>query len=187
MAAVPKYQTLTAEDFAALPREGLRLELIQGEIFAMPPASGGHGKASMRLGGLLFQYVMAHDLGEIYAAETGFLVERNPDTVRAPDVAFICKDRLPPAASDSYWVLVIPDLVAEVVSSTDRPKDIGEKVAMWLTAGVRMVVVVRPPERLVEVYRATGNQTLLLRDGDTLTGDDVVPGFAAPVARIFGP
>jgi Uma2 family endonuclease len=76
---------LTAEEFAALPREGLRLELIRGEIAAMPPAFGGHGKSAMRFGSLLGHFVMTHRLGEVYAAGTGFLVARDPDTVRAPD------------------------------------------------------------------------------------------------------
>ncbi len=185
MSTVTEQRLLSAEDFAALPREGLRTELVRGEIVAMPPAFGGHGRSSMRLGGLMLQHVLANDLGEVYAAETGFLVARNPDTVRAPDVAFIQKNRLPPAETDNSWVPVIPDLVAEVVSSGDRPKDVGDKVAMWLEAGVRMVIVVRPPERLVEVHRPNA-PPLILHEGDQLDGAEVVPGFSVPVARLFG-
>ncbi|WIG60047.1 MAG: hypothetical protein OJF49_002795 [Ktedonobacterales bacterium] len=185
MSAVPKQHLLTAEQFAALPREGLRLELIRGEMLAMPPAFGGHGKTSMRLGVVLGQYVIAHSLGEVYAAETGFLVARNPDTVRAPDVAFIQTNRVPPREMDNEWVPVIPDLVAEVVSNGDRSKDVAEKVQMWLEVGVRLVLVARPPERVIEVHRPN-EPVLTLHDGDTLEGYAILPSFAAPVASFFG-
>lgn len=175
---------LTAEEFAALPRDNLRLELIRGEITAMPPAFGGHGKAAMRLGGILTGYVLAHQLGEVYAAETGFLIARNPDTVRAPDFAFIQASRVPPATEDNAWVRVMPDLVAEVVSSGDRATEIADKVRMWLDVGVRLIWVAYPARQLIEVYRP--NQPVLALDvNDLLDGYDVVSGFSAPVAQIF--
>jgi Uma2 family endonuclease len=80
---------LTAEEFAALPHKGLRLELIKGELIAMPPTHGNHGVPAMRLSGLLTHYILTHQLGEVYAAERGFLIAENSDTVRAPDFAFI--------------------------------------------------------------------------------------------------
>jgi Uma2 family endonuclease len=94
MAAQP--HPLTAEEFAALPREGLRLELVRGELRAMPPAFSDHGYTAMQLGTLLGHYILANGLGRIYAAETGFLLARNPDTVRAPDFAFIQASRVTP-------------------------------------------------------------------------------------------
>ena len=185
MSAVPQQHLLTAEEFAALPSEGLRLELVRGEISAMPPAFDDHGKSTMRLGGLATHYVLEHDLGEVYAAETGFLLARNPDTVRAPDFAFIAKDRLPPSRPKPGWVEVVPDLVAEVVSSGDRISEVHEKVRMWLDAGVRLVWVVFPAPRVIEAHRA-GRDVVTLREGGALDGEDVVPGFSAPVALIFG-
>lgn len=156
MTAVPKQHLLSAEEFAALPREGLRTELVEGEVQAMAPAFEDHGVVTMRLGGLLFQHVRANDLGEVYAAETGFLIARNPDTVRAPNVAFIRQERMPPHGGKPGWVQVMPDLVAEVVSSGDRISEVDDKVRMWLEAGVRMVLVAWPDRRTIDVYRPVG-------------------------------
>lgn len=183
MSAQPKH-LLTAEEFAALPREGLRLELIRGEIVAMPPTFDDHGEVALRLAVLLGQYVLANNLGRMYAAETGFLIATNPDTVRAPDLAFIASGRLPPRGTPG-WVRVIPDLVAEVVSSGDRASEIADKVRMWLDAGVQMVWVLSPGRQVVEVHRQ-GRPVVILHDGDTLDGADVVSGFTAAVSAVFG-
>lgn len=184
MSAVPKQHLLTAEQFAALPREGLRLELIRGEMLAMPPAYEDHGAAASRLEIILGHYILSHNLGRTYTAETGFLIARNPDTVRAPDFAFIQTSRMP-QTSDAVWGRVIPDLVAEVVSSGDRSKEVAEKVQMWLEVGVRLVIVARPPEHVIEVHRP-GEPVLTLHESDTLDGYAILPGFAAPVASFFG-
>jgi Uma2 family endonuclease len=176
---------LTADELAALPTEGLRLELVRGELRAMPLATGNHGACAMRLGGLVGHYILTHDLGEVYAAETGFLIERNPDTVRAPDFAFIEKSRVTPAAAAASWVPVAPDLVVEVVSSGDRQAEIADKIAMWLAVGVRLAWVVNPELREVVVHRP-GQAPRVLSLVDTISGEDVVPGFACPVALIFG-
>ncbi|MBF6589694.1 MAG: Uma2 family endonuclease [Ktedonobacterales bacterium] len=183
MAAQP--HPLTAEEFAALPREGLRLELVRGELRAMPPAFSDHGSAAMRLGSLLGHYILAHELGEIYAAETGFLLARHPDTVRAPDFAFIQTSRVVPEALMPSWNPIVPDLVVEVVSSSDRRTEVREKIRMWLEAGVRLVWVVYPPRRMVEQHRPQQPVVTLART-DTLDGGDVLPGFTLPLARVFG-
>ncbi len=115
---------LTAEEFAALPHEGLRLELIKGELVAMPPTHGNHGIPAMRLSGMLTHYILTNHLGQVYAAETGFLISENPDTVRAPDFAFIQTSHVTPAAAAPTWVPVIPDLVIEVVSTGDRESEV---------------------------------------------------------------
>ena len=151
---------------------------------AMAPTFGDHGKKTMRLSTLLAQHVLVHGLGEVYAAETGFLLARNPDTVRAPDVAFIQTTRLTPETDSPNWVPVIPDLVGEVVSSTDRKTQVADKVQTWLSAGVRLVWVVYPTTRTIVVHRP-GQPDVTLSMGDHLDGYDVVPGFSAPVARIF--
>ena len=182
MSAVPRH-LLTAAEFAALPREGLRLELIRGEISAMPPAFDDHGTITGGLTVLLGHYVLTSGLGRIYAAETGFLIAQNPDTVRAPDLAFIQADRVPPPGAPG-WVRVMPDLVAEVVSSGDRTTEVAEKVRMWLDADVRLVWIVYPTRRVIEVVRP-GEPALVLHDGDQLDGYDVVPGFACPVGQVF--
>lgn len=175
---------LTAEDFAALPNQGLRLELICGELHAMPPAFADHGAVVGTLHILLGQYIRQQRMGRVYGAETGFLLARNPDTVRAPDLAFIQTSRVTPAARAPQWNPVIPDLVAEVVSSGDRPGDVADKVRMWLAAGVCLVWVVYPPKQEVVVHRANLPEQRLTVN-DTLTGQDVVPGFTLPVKALF--
>src|SRR5690242_12062043 len=121
---------LTAEEFAALPRDGVRLELVHGELVAMAPSFADHGEVVGALHAELGHYIRSHHLGTIYGAETGFLVARAPDTVRAPDLAFIQSARLTPAASAPNWNPIIPDLVAEVVSSADRSTEVEDKVRM---------------------------------------------------------
>ncbi|MGZ3599729.1 MAG: Uma2 family endonuclease [Ktedonobacterales bacterium] len=156
-----------------------------GEICALPPAFGWHDRTAMRFGIILGQYVLTQSLGETYAPETGFLIARDPDTVRAPDFAFIQSSHVPLLSSEDGWVRVIPDLVVEVVSSGDRTSEVGEKVQMWLDAGVRLIWVARPQLRTIEVYRP-GASVLTFGDGNSLDGYDVVPGFTAPVSQIFG-
>jgi len=175
---------LTAEDFAAMPTKGMRLELINGEVHAMAPAFGDHGVATMNLSILVGQYILARKLGRVYAAETGFLLSRNPDTVRAPDFAFIQTNRLTPEAHAPMWNPVIPDLVAEVVSSGDRLSLVADKVRMWLDAGVRLVWVVYPVGHSVVAHRP-GQPEMRLAETDALDGFDVVPGFTLPISEIF--
>jgi Uma2 family endonuclease len=176
---------MTAEEFAALPLDGLRAELIQGEMVTMPAAFTDHGETASRLNIIVGHYVLAHRLGKTFAAETGFLIARNPDTVRAPDFAFIQASRVTPQASTASWGQVIPDLVAEVVSSSDRAGEIDQKVRMWLEAGVRLVWVLYPQAHTIFAYTPDA-PVRLLRDGDTLDGGAVLPGFTTNVADIFG-
>ncbi len=185
MSSIMPKHLLTAEQFAALPLAGLRSELIQGELRTLPPTFEDHGEITMRLSVILGQYVLAQRLGKLYAAETGFLIARDPDTVRAPDIAFIAQARLSAPRSAPRWVPTIPDLVVEVVSSSDRPAEVSAKVAMWLAAGVRLVWVVRPEDHTIEVHRPHA-PSAILTEAATLDGADVVPGFATPVATIFG-
>src|SRR5260370_14343060 len=173
---------LPGAEFAALPREGLGLELIRGEIAALPPAFDDHGEASASVMALLGEYVRSQGLGGMYAA-TGFLIAEHPDTMRAPDLAFIQTNRVPSPGTPG-WVRVMPDLVAEVVSSGDRTTEVAEKVRMWLDASGRLVWIVYPSRRAIEVVRPD-EPALVLHDGDQLHGYDVVPGFACPIGQVF--
>ncbi len=181
MSAVKKH-LFTADEFAALPSDGLRLELVRGEIVAMAPAFEDHGVTAARIATLLGYHVLANDLGRMYML-TGFFIQTNPDTVLAPDMAFIATDRMPPKGPPG-WVRVMPDLVAEVVSSGDRPAEIAEKARMWLDAGVKLVWVVFPTRQAIEVYQPN-QATMTLSAGATLDGGNVVPGFSVPVAQVF--
>jgi Uma2 family endonuclease len=133
----------------------------------------------------LAQYVQAHDLGEVFAAETGFKLAANPDTVRAPDVAFVRRERADEVGdTDGYWPGA-PDLAVEVISPGDLYTEVEETVLAWLEAGTRMVIVLNPRRRTAQVYRSP-NQVRVLLEGDTLDGEDVVPGWTLPVAALFG-
>ncbi len=150
----------------------------------MTPAGNEHGKIAALVTASLVQHVLANQLGSVYAAETGFRLASDPDTVRAPDAAFVCQARLDAVgAVAGYWPGA-PDLVVEVVSPGDRYGEVAEKVADWLAAGTQMVVVVEPQQRTVAVHRTPGAVDVL-REGDVLEGGEVVPGWEVAVAALF--
>jgi Uma2 family endonuclease len=185
VSTTPKGATcVTAEQLLRMPDDGYRYELIAGELRMMSPAGWRHGAAAGKLHGLLAPHVVAHNLGAVLAAETGFLLSRDPDTVRAPDIAFVAADRwhaAPPR--ESYWPGA-PDLAVEVVSPSDTFQEVQEKVEAWLRAGARMVWVVSPQPRDVTVYRPA-RESRTLSEEDQLSGEDVLPGFHCRVGEIF--
>ena len=175
---------LTADDLMAMPDDGKRHELVQGELITMAPAGDRHGRVADRTGRRLGNFVEAGDLGHTWAADTGFWIERLPDTVRAPDYAFASHERLSGNVPDRGYAEVIPDLVVEVASPNDRQPEIDAKTQVWLDAGVRLVLNVYPQTQ--EVY-AHHDDATVERFGidDTLTCEPVLPGFACSVADIF--
>src|SRR5918999_4421837 len=144
---------LTAEELFRLSSTGRRYELVKGELFEMPPAGGRHGSVAMRLGILLCGHVRASQLGEVFAAETGFILRRSPDTVRALDASFVSKERLPAGELPVGFLETAPDLAVEVVSPGDSAREVREKVEDWLRAGTRLVWTI-PATRSVIVYRS---------------------------------
>ena len=175
---------VTAEQLLCMPSDGCRYELVAGELKRMTPAGWRHGAVAGRLHGKLDHYVEEHELGTVFTAETGFLLRRNPDTVRAPDIAFIHKHNFPAALpEDSFWPGA-PDLAVEVVSPNDTIREIEERVRAWLDAGTKMVWVVNPKWRTVSVHRSATDPTTLT-EKDELTGGDVVPGFRCRVRDVF--
>lgn len=175
---------LTADDLLHLPDDGMRHELIRGELRTMPPAGGLHGSITNRLANRLTNFVEPRGLGEVFAAETGFWVEHGPDTVRAPDVAYIAATRLPANQIPRTYIDLPPDLVAEVISPGDSAAEVEEKVQMWLLFGVRMVLTLNWRTSSVTVYRSLHNIVVLTAD-DVLDGGDVLPGFSCPVRELF--
>jgi len=171
----------TAEQFFAanLPHS----ELIGGEIFQMSPAGFDHGRFASRIVAALENHVSGQGLGIVTTAEAGFQIAHDPDTVRAPDVAFVRADRIPPDGVKGYFQGA-PDLAVEVVSPSDRPDEVAAKVQDWLRAGCSMVWVIEPENRTVAVHRR-GNEVAMLTTADTLIGGDVLPEFFMPVARVF--
>ena len=178
-------RNITAEKLLRMPDDGLRRELVRGELRTMAPAGHPHGRVAMRVGSYLFRHVEENALGSVYAAETGFVLERNPDTIRAPDAAFIRRERVEEVAETGGFFPGAPDLAVEVVSPDDAYAEVEGKVAAWLGAGTRMVIVVDPSNRLVRVHRGPSDVTRLTED-DELDGADVVAGWRLPVRRLFG-
>jgi Uma2 family endonuclease len=159
-----------------------RCELVAGELRTLIPPGGQHGRIAFDIGYALGRHVKPRKLGTLFAAETGFLLSRDPDTVRAPDVAFVRADRVAPPERGYYPGA--PDLVVEVLSPDDRPGSVRDKVAMWLEAGATLVWEVDPRKRTVTVHqRAGGARTLT--EADTLTGGPVLPDFSLPVHDVF--
>jgi Uma2 family endonuclease len=177
-------QLMTADELLALPRGEFRYELVNGELKKMSPAGQEHGELAMNVAILLGTYVKQHRLGKVYAAETGFKLRSKPDTVLAPDVAFVSKARLNELGrTEGYWPGP-PDLAVEVNSPSDTVREVEAKVNAWLEFGTRLVWVVSPKLRNVTVYLSlTDVQTFT--EKDTLDGGDVVPGFQISVAEIF--
>lgn len=182
-AAVPS--AVTADELLRMPDDGLRRELVRGELRVMTPAGHDHGRVAMRIGSRLDRYVEANGLGVVYAAETGFRTESDPDSVRAPDVAFVRGERVEEAAGSPGFFPGAPDLAVEVVSPGDSYGEVEEKVFDWLAAGCRMVVVVNPRKRSAAVYRSRTDIVLLTVD-EALDGGDVVPGWMLPLRELFG-
>jgi len=175
---------VTAEELLRMPDDGFRYELVRGELRQMTPAGNIHGRVAMNFGTSLNNHAKAYDLGVVYAAETGFKLAGDPDTVRAPDVAFVGRERLEAVGEvEGYWPGA-PDLAVEVISTGDSYVEVEEKVFDWLEAGTKMVVVVNPRKRSATVYRSLANITVLT-ETDVLDGGDVVSGFRLAVQEIF--
>ncbi len=174
---------MTAEDLFNLPEDDMFHELVKGELITLPPPGAKHGFVAGQAFFLIRTHVDAHELGSVFAAETGFKIGRNPDTVRAPDVAFVAAERLPTELPDGYMDLA-PDLVVEVVSPSDSARYVQEKVFDWLEAGARVVLVVYPSRQSIAAYRSR-TDVRLLGPGDALDLNDVLPGFASPVRSLF--
>ena len=174
----------TADELLRLPRGGNRYELIRGELKTMAPAGNEHGALAALVTGFLIVHVRAQKLGKVYAAETGFKLASNPDTVRAADAAFISQRRLDEAGPvQGYWPGA-PDLAVEVISPNDLYTEVSDKVAEWLKAGSKMVVVVNPRNQQVVVHLSPTDVKVLGVD-DTLGGGEVVPGWQLPIKELF--
>ena len=175
---------MTADELLAMPHHGCCYELVQGELRQMSPTGRQHGRIAAKIGSCLEAFVARNGLGETYAAETGFLIDTAPDTVRAPDASFVSRERAEATVEERGFFPGAPDLAVEVISPNDRYSAIKEKVSDWLRAGTQMVVVVDPHQRTATVYRAP-DDICILTEGDLLDGRDVVLGWKMPLADVF--
>ena len=175
--------TMTAEELLLLSIPDKRVELVRGKLIVREPAGFAHGVVASRIAGRIGNFVDAAGLGVTFAAETGFTLERNPDTVRAPDAGFVHRDRVPNPLPRGYAEFA-PDLAVEILSPDDRPGEVLAKIGDWLRAGTRLVWIVDPIRRTARVYRADGTEALLSPE-ESLDGEDVLPGFSLPLSAIL--
>ena len=161
------------------------VELVEGEIIEMSKPSGLHGQITFLLSLKIGNYVVDNGLGIVTAAETGFILERNPDsgdTIRGLDIAFISSERGPRVLPDRLMDIA-PDLAVEVISPSNDAADIRRKIGQLLEAGTALVWIIYPDLRIVDIHRRDG--AITLNAADTLSGGDVLPGFEVPVSDIF--
>ncbi len=175
---------LTAEDLLKQTDDGYRYELVKGVIHRMPPSGFEHGIRTIKIGKHLDVYVEKHQLGYVCGAETGFKLSQNPDTVRAPDAAFVCQAAIDEKGIPKGFWEGAPDLAVEVISPSDTYTEVEEKVDEWLNAGCAMVWVINPRRETVEVYRSP-DDIIVLRGEDILDGGDVLEGFQCSVRDLF--
>lgn len=174
-------QGFTAAQLLNLPDDGLRRELIHGEVRVKSPSIAWHGKIAARVAAALFNFVQRQQLGSVFAAETGFLLATDPDHVRAPDVSFVAAGRDVP---ETGFFPGPPDLAVEVISPGDTYGEVEEKVLDWLAHGTRRVVVVDPRTRTATIHDADGS-VARFNETQTLDGGKILSGWSLPLSEIF--
>ena len=175
---------VTADELEKLPHDASRYELVAGRLIRMSPVGYLHGKTVLRFAALLGRYLEGRALGTA-VIEVGFKLASNPDTLRAPDVAFIRQDRIPPVDPKGFWEGP-PDLAVEVLSPEDRPSDVRQKVEEYLLRGVTLVLVLDPDNQGVMAYRRFSAPITLRAADDLLEFDDIVSGFRCRLRDVFG-
>ena len=177
-----KQKLLTAEELLAMPRNGDRYELIRGVLVQKMPTGDPHGDVVTRIASVMLNYSDANDFGETRSGEPGYRLERDPDTVRAPDVAWIAPGRVP-EGTQGYPELA-PDLAVEVKSPGNSNPEMASKAAMWLSYGSREVWVA-DPETITVTRHKPNTAPVILGEDDILDGGELLPGFSSPVWRLF--
>jgi Uma2 family endonuclease len=175
---------MTADDLLQMPDDGRQHELVRGRLVTMSATSSRPAIVATRIGLEVGLFVRQHHLGEVAGADWGFRLQSDPDTVRAPDFAFVRAERIPPEGVPPGFWPGAPDLALEVISPSDRFGAVMEKVDEYLDAGTRMVVVVDPEKRITRVFRPDRPMRVLGPD-DELDGDDVLPGFTLPLSQVW--
>jgi Uma2 family endonuclease len=175
---------MTAQELLHYSHEPYRTELVAGRLFEMEPAGALHGVVAARICRLVANHVVEHRLGVVFGAETGFQLESDPDTVRAPDAAFVTAARIAAIGIPSQFWPGPPDVAFEVMSPGDRRGEVESKTRSWLAAGAAAVVVIDPRRRVATVHRADGSSRAW-GGTETLDLDDVIAGFAPAVDELF--
>ncbi len=180
---------ITADELLSMPHRDAqgndcRLALIRGEVKTLSPTGGVHGILCIKLGAALLDFVEAHELGEVFGAETGFVVERAPDSVIGADLAFVSRERMATVENIYKFIPFAPDLAVEVLSPGNTVQEIDEKIAFYFAAGSRAVWIVNPKSRTVAAY-SSEVEVRILGEAETLEGGDVLPGFSYELSRLF--
>ena len=177
---------LTAADLLRLSGKGVKGELVRGVLRETMSVGGEHGEVAGALIAEIRAYVRPRRMGRVGGSDAGVLLERDPDTVREPDAIYIAAEKLPLDVKVRGYYEVVPDLVAEVVSPSDRPREVAARIAMWHSYGVPLVWAVYPALRTVAEH-PLGGTAVILGEADLLDGGAVIPGFQCLVRDILDP
>jgi Uma2 family endonuclease len=181
--STPTRNITTAEELLNASSDLGRCELVRGELIMMSPGKGRHAAVGMKIGGSLLNFVEANRLGTVFDSSAGYVLSRNPDTVREPDVSFLGTQRLKEQDLDAF-LEGAPDLAVEVLSPSNTEAEMREKMADYFGAGCRVVWIVDPLRRSVVIHRPNASPAILTED-DTLTEEEILPGFSLIVREIF--
>ncbi len=174
---------LTLEQFAQLPDEDQLHELDEGELITMAPAGGMHGRIENRISFVLNAFLEGRQLGEVLPSDTGFILRRNPDVVRSPDIAFLRMEKIR-AIPEEGFIEAAPDLAIEVVSPSESATFLDRKIRQYLEAGTQVVWVVHRKTHEVHVFEAGGTSRFLTGQ-ESLEASDLLPGFSVAVKGLF--
>ena len=175
---------MTADELLRMPHSGQRYELVRGELISMSPASRKHGRIAAHIVAKLHNFVENHDLGEVHSSETGFTIDTNPDTVRAPDASFVTKARIDALGETEGFFPGAPDLAVEVISPNDLYSQVADKALAWLRAGTKMVIVIDPNKKTATIYRDL-DDIVMLTDNQTIEGNSLLPGWSLSLNDLF--
>ncbi len=176
---------LTAEDVWNMEDDGCRHELIRGELLTMSPAARPHGRYLAELTRHIGNYLADQPIAEIYAGDTGYILSRDPDLLLAPDLSVIRLENLPDEPPETGFEDLVPDLVAEVLSPSERMGRVNYKIWEYLNSGVQLVWLIDPSQKNVTIH-APNRQMQVIGIDDTLDGGEVLPEFRLPLAELFG-
>lgn len=177
-------KTMTAEELLTLPEDDHKYELLDGVLVKMSPPGGMHGHALVKTSYLLLGFVETHGLGVVLGGDPGVILRRNPDRVRAPDVCFIARDRIPASGIPSGYLEIVPDFIIEINSPNDRPAEVQEKAREWIEAGARLVWTMDPATISVRAYQADGSVRMYV-DAGIIDAAPVLSGFRTAVRELF--
>ena len=181
--STPTHHITTAKELLNAPADLGPCELVRGELIMMSPGKGRHAAVGMRIGRSLLNHVDANNLGEVFDSSAGYVLSRNPDTVREPDVSFLSRERFEGQDLDAF-LEGAPDLAVEVLSPSNTAAEMRAKMDDYFGAGCRVVWIVDPLRRSVVIHRPDGSSKVLTED-DTLTAEELLPGFSATVREFF--